>query len=386
MLRFVLLVYAALFRQPLRTALTVLSVATAFVIFGLLQGFMLGFHELVENNPDEHLQVVNRTMSAGLFTLPISHARAIEQMEGVASVVTITWFSGYFQEPTKPVGGFAISDIGFLRENSEFYQIEPGIYADFERLRTGAIVGRELALEHGWEVGDQVPVVGPPKADGTDAWFLDIVGLWHNDTQEFEARQVILHFDFVEEGRAAMKGQVANLIVLADGSLPSATLSAEIDASFLNSSFPTRTASFRTVASTQLDQVGEVQFYVNGIVGGALFIILIATGGTMAQSVRDRQPEFAVLRSVGFRSWLIAILVVCEALIICAVGALVGLAVSYFASPAVFAYIDFMTYVELPASVFGYGLAASAVLGLVSMVVPLTHLYRLNTVDALAGR
>lgn len=386
MLRFLPLVYSALLRQPLRTLFSMLSVAAAFVLFGLLQGFVLGFQQLVDESSDQQLQVLNRTMSLGLYSLPVAHARAIERMEGVRSVVYMTGFGGYYQDPRNRVSAMAISDITFLVENNDFFQIDQQTLAEFEQFRTGAIVGRDLAEQHAWSVGDKFPVTGMPRNDGSNVWFLDVVGFWDNDTEDFEALSVIVHYDYVDEGRVDQKGTVSNLIVVSNGSRPGADVSAEIDDHFLNSSVPTRTASFQAMASARLDRVGDVAFYVNGIVGAALVIVLIATGGTMAQSVRDRQPEYAVLRSFGYPVRLIAALTVAEAQVICVGGASMGIGVAFLGASVVFEYIEFMSYVELPLSVLGYGFAAAVTLGMAVTAIPLLHLRRLSTVDALAGR
>ncbi len=103
------------------------------------------------------------------------------------------------------------------------------------------------------------------------------------------------------------------------------------------------------------------------------------------QSIRERIPEFAVLRSFGYRMTVLAGLAVCESVLICVVGALIGLGISFAISSFAFQLLQFMA-VSLPWTVVGYGLVVAVTMGIAGAVLPVIRLARSSVVDALAGR
>jgi putative ABC transport system permease protein len=116
-----------------------------------------------------------------------------------------------------------------------------------------------------------------------------------------------------------------------------------------------------------------------------MFTLLFLTGNTMAQSVRERIPELAVLKTYGFSNVAVMSLVLGEALLLCTVAAGIGLGIASVIAPVIFREIG-AGGLSLPWSVFGVGLAISAGVAVVSAVPPAWRVQRLNIVDALAGR
>ena len=78
----------------------------------------------------------------------------------------------------------------------------------------------------------------------------------------------------------------------------------------------------------QLKQLGDINFIANAIVGAVLFTLLFLTANTMMQSVRERTPELAVLKTLGFSDGKVLTLVLIEALLLCMFAAAVGLALA----------------------------------------------------------
>src|SRR4030095_4626959 len=123
---------------------------------------------------------------------------------------------------------------------------------------------------------------------------------------------------------------------------------------------------------------------VNAIVGAVLFTLLFLTGNTMMQSVRERIPELAVLKAIGFSDGVLTALVLVESVLLCLVAALLGLA----AAAAVFPVTASLGIGggALPSSVIVFGVAIALVLALVSGLPPARRVQRMTIVDSLAGR
>ena len=103
-------------------------------------------------------------------------------------------------------------------------------------------------------------------------------------------------------------------------------ISAQIDKLFENS--PDETQTQTENAQAQLKQIGDIGFMVNAIVGAVMFTLLFLTGNTMMQSVRERIPELAVLKTLGFTGGTISALVLIESVLLCLFAAALGLGLS----------------------------------------------------------
>jgi putative ABC transport system permease protein len=114
-----------------------------------------------------------------------------------------------------------------------------------------------------------------------------------------------------------------------------------------------------------------------------MFTLLFLTGNTMMQSVRERIPELAVLRTLGFSGGAVCALVLVESLLLCLAAAGAGLLLSGVAITMIGAALGAGA---LPPAVIIGGLAVAVVLAIVSGVPPAVRAQRLNIVDALAGR
>ena len=99
-----------------------------------------------------------------------------------------------------------------------------------------------------------------------------------------------------------------------------------IDRLFANSAHETRTRSDQERAEATAQQMGDIAFFTNAILGAVVFMLLLLTGNTMRQSLHERIPEFGVLKAMGFSSAQCFALALAEALAIYLLAALVGLA------------------------------------------------------------
>ena len=119
-----------------------------------------------------------------------------------------------------------------------------------------------------------------------------------------------------------------------------------------------------------------------------LFMILLLTGHGMAQSVRERLSEFAVLRTVGYSTAGIVALVFAEALVPLILGAGLGLGLAALISARIPKLLPSLALPEpyLSPTVMVQALLAVILLTLLSVILPALRLRRLDVAAILAGR
>jgi putative ABC transport system permease protein len=378
------LIWAGLWRKKTRTVFTMLSVVVAFLLFGLLQGINAGFSTVLENlNVDRLYTSAKTNMTDGL---PISYANRIKSIDGVRALSHWTYFGGYLRDARNPIPAFATDPVPLFQIYKEI-KIKPEYIEAMRKTRTGVLVAEPLAKANGWKIGDRVPLgtsIWTTK-DGSSNWQFDVVGTF--DASEYGAGfpSFYINYDYFDEARAFGTGVVHYYLVGMKDPRQAAEISRKIDAMFENSSNETRTQTESALAQMQIKQLGDINFIANAIVGAVLFTLLFLTANTMMQSVRERTSELAVLKTLGFSDEKVLTLVLVEALLLCIVAALVGLALasSVFMSGGLRAIFGNFT---MPLIVIGMGVGMALVLAVVSGLPPAWRAKRLNIVDALAGR
>ena len=377
------LVWAGLWRKKVRTILTMLSVVVAFLLFGLLQGINLGMDHVFQSLNVDRLYVQSRiSMSDGL---PLSYLKQIRSVPGVRAVTHWSYFGGFYQNVQNNLPVFAI-------DASTQFAVYPKIkipndqVAAMRRTRTGAIVSAEIAARYGWKIGDKIPLQTSiwTMKDGSDTYPVDIVGIM--DIAAYNAGSFpafYINYEYLDEARAFGNGSVLYYIVSIDDPRRGSAISAAIDALFANSSNETTTQTEQVFAQSQIKQVGDINLIANSIVGAALFTLLFLTGNTMMQSVRERIPELAVLKTLGFSDRKVLALILLEAVFLCVFAGLIGLGLARMAFLMMGSLFGALSP---PALVMETGLGIAILLAVVSGLPPAWRSTRINIVDALAGR
>ena len=381
-MKYLPLVWAGLFRRPLRTTLTFLSMSVAFLLFGVLHGVTAGFDSAINAMSDTRLRVQHR-MSITRW-LPLAQLAQIERVPGITHVSYYGYFGGYYKDPKNQIGGGAI-------DMKTFFQVWPELELPAEQreamlhTRTGVVVGAELASKYGWKIGDRVPIGTPiwRRPDGTYNWTFNIVGIYRFKDDSLPANELWMNYDYFTEG-GGYNGHVTMYIASIDRPENSARICKAIDALFQNSSDPTRTQNEKDWVRTRIRSAGNIGFMVNSIIGAVLFTLLALTGNTMMQSVRERIPELAVLKTFGYRDGVVTALVLTESVLLCLTAAACGLLIAAAVFPSVFLRLG-VGAAPMPASVSAAGAAIAVCLALVSAGVPVWRALKLNIVTALAA-
>src|SRR5207237_7773818 len=102
-------------------------------------------------------------------------------------------------------------------------------------------------------------------------------------------------------------------------------VAAAIDAKFENSPDETKTMTEKDWNIGFVKQFGDIGLIVRWILFAVFFTLLLVVGNTMAQSVRERVPELAVLKTLGFTDGSVLGFVLAEAVALCLFGGLLGL-------------------------------------------------------------
>jgi putative ABC transport system permease protein len=378
------LVWAGLWRKRVRTVLTLVCVALAFTLFGALHGVSAAISGIVDAMSDTRLRIMSRVNITQ--PLPLAHVARIATVPGVEGVSYYNFFAGYYQEPGNGVDVGAIDVETFDAIYPEI-QLEPRFIEAMRQTRNGALVGEDLAAERGWKIGDRIPLGSAvwTRKDGGSAWDFEIVGTYRSPSGKVPTTELWMNYAYFDEARANANGTVTLIFVKIAEASRAAQISEAIDTLFANSMNETQTQNEKDWLRGQIAQIGDLGFFINAIIVAVMFTLLFLTGNTMAQSVRERIPELAVLKTYGFTDAAVMTLVLFEALLLCAVAAGIGLGIAAVISPAIYRAIG-AGGLALPWSVVAVGLGIAALVALVSAVAPAWRVQRLNIVDALAGR
>ncbi len=383
------LIWSSLWRKKTRAWLTLLSLICAFLLFGLLQALSVFFTAGADFVGASRLVVQSRVSFTD--SLPIRLLPEIEAMPGVKAVSHDQWFGGVWGE-NEQLFVFA-NDPERLRTTYPEWKLTDAEWEAFKTTRTGAIVGRNVANAEGkgWKVGQKIPIKSNifPKKDGSMAWEFDIVGIFDGIDESWQAQTNLVYINHAYFTEAAQFGSgfagVFN-VVLDDPDQANAVAQA-IDAKFLNSPNETKTQSEKDFNKGFFAQIGDIGLIVSLILVAVFFTILILTGNTMAQAVRERIPELAVLKTLGFNNGTVTALVLIESLILCALGALVGMLLASFAITGLAAQApQFFGTVRASGAVWLQAFLAMTALALAVGLPPALKAGRVKIVDALAGR
>ena len=378
------LIWAGLWRKRVRTTLTFLCVVVAFLLFGVLHGVTAAIEDIIGAMSDTRLRIMSRVNISE--ALPLAHMARIESVSGVEAVGFYNFFAGYYQDPTNGVDSGAI-DVERLNATIPEIELSKEHIEAMRRTRNGALVGRDLAAQRGWKIGDRIPLQSAvwTRKDGASEWLFEVVGFYGSGSGKVPTTELWMNYDYFDEARAFGNGTVTLYFVTISDAKRSAEIAEAIDEQFKNSPFETQSQNEKDWLRAQVNQIGDLGSFINWIIGAVFFTLLFLTGNTMMQSVRERIPELAVLKTYGFSNTAVTSLVFAEPLLLCLLAGGIGLGVASIVSPALYRLID-AGGISLPPSVFVVGIVFAALVALVSALPPARRVQRLSIVDALAGR
>ncbi len=387
-MKYLPLVLASLLRRKTRTLLTVLSILSAFLLFGLLSAVDVLFNSTTESEAGTTRLIVQSRTS---FTqsLPLRMAPELEAVEGVVDVSWQQWFGSQYQSPRNQIFGFAVPPDRWKRMYPEWVLSDDEARA-FVDTRTGIVVGRGLAERFNWSLGQRVPIQSNifPQRDGNKTWDFDIVGIFDGIDETFQsqtANQLFINFDYFREANQFGQGFAGIYIIRVASADLMESVAAAVDARYLNSDIETKTQTEQEFQLGFARQIGDIGMIVRAILSAVMFTILLLTANTMAQSVRERIPELAVLKTLGFGDTTVLLLVLAEAFALVALGGLAGMGIASVLGPGLTTGFGFPP-LQMGAQVWLLALLAMLVMALAVGLLPALRARRLSIIDALAGR
>jgi len=376
------LIFKNSMRHKLRTSLTILGLVVAIFSFGLLQTVVDAWYAGAEGASNTTL--VTRNKTSLVFPLPLSYQARIRAVPGVSGVGFANWFQGTYKDPKNFFAQFAISGESYLNIYPD-YLLPAEDRAAFLKDRKGCIVGRKLADQYGFKVGDIIPLKGTIYPGN---WELVVRGIYDGEQSTTNTATLFFHWDYVNETMKKVaprrSNQIGVYVVQIDQPENAAAISAAVDKEFANSLAETLT---ETEKAFQLGFVSMSEAIVVAIrVVSFVVIIIIAAvmANTMAMSARERLGEYATLKALGFGPGFLTLMILGESLLLSAFGAALGIVILFpfaaFLGKVMGTMFPVFEVSQL--TVIQQVLAALAI-GAVAAIAPTIRAVRINIVDGL---
>jgi putative ABC transport system permease protein len=377
------LLWAGLWRKRARTIFTLISIVIAFLLVGAMSGIAASFHLVLDQARLDRVVVTDRFGGS----MPIAYLERVARVPGVTRITAFNGLPGFYRD--SQTGRFFIQmvDENYL----SVYPETPIMPEQFARLRqtpTGIIINQLLANRFDWKVGDRVPMQSVTPNKDSKSWTFDILAVVPPNPNDPGFEQAWGNLSYMDAARGDENGRVVAILLLtADVARASQTANA-IEALFENSSVPVNAVQEQLNVANQLQGFLNMDFVTRAVSAAALFMILFLTTNVMVQSVRERIPEFAVLKSLGMSDRGVLTLVLTEALFPYLIGAALGLALSYAVAPIArqaFPRLGIFTPLITP-TVIVSGLLLAVITAVLGALPAAWRVKRLPIADALVVR
>jgi putative ABC transport system permease protein len=385
------LVWAALWRKPAEAVLIWLAVTCSFTLFGLMVGLHATYDRLIENSRMDRLYVNARFGNASPMgiLMPFALRDQIARVDGVSAVSAVDYLRGYYRDPHQRVSIYAVDE--HMRDAWPELPLTAAQWDQLFATPTGIFISPLRAATLELKAGDHLPLITPSviRDDGAPFWDFKVLGIMPN--MPGNESLILGNLTYVDNSLPPALHSYAWEFKLAVRDATKANdISVRIDQELANSSSPTLTIPDKVAEIDAVNSGISVASKTWPVAAAGIFMILLLTANGIAQSVRERTPEFAVLATLGFPQATLMGLVLAEAAIPCVLGAGIGmgLAVLLVRLPTGYLPTDLASLPKptLSTGVFAFSLACALLLALVSAVIPLQRLRRMSVIDALAGR
>ena len=379
-MKFLGLVLKSAKRSKRRTLLTVMSVAIAVFLFAALRAVLDGFNAGAEAASSTRVVTIRSTSL--MFQMPISHLETIKSIPGVQDVTYASWFGGIYKDPKNFFGQFAVDPEGYLRMYPEI-QLTPEERKAFLDDRTGCIIGEGLARTYGFKVGDKITLqVGIPLYGQRDYDFT-VRAIYRSGGAAVDNQSMMFHWKYADE-RSMLKGQIGWYVTQIANPDQAPQIMRAIDEKFANSPYETKTDTERAFQTSFVSMFGNLNLLLGSIALAVVITTLFVAANTMAMSVRERTTEIAVMRTLGFPSATIFLLVAGEGLLMATVGGILGIAAARtIVNPRFLNAGGFIPEIGVNNTNVLVALALSVAIGVLAGLIPATMASRLKIVDAL---
>ncbi len=320
---FFILVWRNSFRKKMRFWLTCISVMVAFFLFSTLSGVN---HALTVNvSESNQYRLITSHKISLTQSLAINTQQKIAALAGVKQVSYASWFGGYFQNEKNQLAVTAVGHENYFELFPE-YQIPQLQLENWQKTRTGIVIGQALADKYGWEIGDQVPLSSSiwMNKSGSFNWSFIIAAIYKNKKQSAENNKVFFQHAYFDRGRAYAKNSVSWLSTEIKPQANVDSVIQSIDHLFAHTNSPTRTTTEQVFIKEQAQQFVDMAMVINIVVIAVFFTLLLIVCNTMIQTIRERHNESAMMKALGFSSMSLIQSIYFESLLLLGLGAGIG--------------------------------------------------------------
>lgn len=359
-------VFKQVVRQRTRSLLTIAGVAVAMFLFSGIQALQRGAEAATQTSARDTELVVYRKDRYCPFAsqLPESYLDQIARMPGVASVVPMKIVVNNCRTSLDVVTFRGVPEERFIDAYQSKLKLLSGSFDEWKRRSDAVLMGETLAARRGLRVGQSF------DAAGVRAY---VAGIVHSDEPQHE-NVAYAHLDFLQ--RASSKGGLGivtqfNVRVTEPAQLE--PVARAIDELFANDRAPTQTYPEKAFVARAAGDVLEIVRFTRWLGWGCLAAVLALVANAIILAVRDRIREHAVLQTLGYRTGLIAQLILVESSTLAFAGGLVGsaLAVAALRYTSLSLSVDGLSIpISADAATLLIGLAISVALGIVAGMLP----------------
>jgi len=370
-------IYRNLFRNPLRSILTMLLTGAIFFFVATLLSILANF-EAAENSGEGQNRLGIQSAISLATMLPIAYEQKIEKVPGVTVVSKMQWLGAYYKEQKNFFANFAI-DHDKIEAVWDDYAIPPDQLEAFKADRQGAIVGPGLVKRYGWKVGDRVTLTGTIFPFNPE---LNIRGVY---THKIDDSSLFMRMDYFRQAMNDL-GEVGMFWVKVDPGADMAKISDDIDALFVNSESQTETVTEKEFQRQFISMIGNIKLLFTIVSICAVFMVVLLAAIAMSMSARERVTEIAVLKAIGFPRGLVLTLMLIEFVLLAVAGGAFGV----FAAKFIYKAIDMTALTQgflLNFGVNGQTIATciggAAIVGLLAGGLPAIRAANISVVDGL---
>lgn len=378
-MKYAKLIFRNLFRNKLRTILTLVLMAAIFFFISTLLAILANFEAASNSGEGQNRLGVQSAISLA-NPLPHSHEAKIRTLPGIVDTGKLQWVGAYYQDPKNFFANFAL-DHDKLETVWDDYKVAKDELDAYKADRTGALVGPELLERYGWKVGDRVTLIG------TIFPFNPEVTIRGTYDHKFDTSSFFFHYDYFHEATKEITGSTVGTIwVRVRDPKDMAGISQQIDDMFKNSEYPTETFTEKEFQQQFMAMIGNIKLLFTVVSLCSIFMVVLLAAITMSMAARERVTEVAVLKAIGFTRGMILTLMLVEFVTL----GLLGGALGTFGAKIAYKFINMTEVTQGFLVAFGVNtetvltcLAAAAIVGLLAGGLPAMRSARLSVVDGL---
>jgi putative ABC transport system permease protein len=373
-------------RNKIRTSLTVGSIAFSLFLFTLLRAVVTSMRDVAANSAQQ-LRLVVRQKTTMTKLLPLAHGPKIAALPDVQAVCAVRWFGGRLADSPAQFPSLAAERAALPAAYPDL-ALQPDELAAWQAERNAALVGCGLAKRMGWTRGQRVVLRGtiPPYP----ALEFRIVGV---TAAPAYPNLFVLALDYLLETLRAdtvlppdYKDGVNFYWVKVRSAAAFDTVPHAIDALFAHSPDRTRTEAEEAFVAQFTQMFGDIPRMLSAVGLVVIAAILLVAGNAVSMTIRDRMPELAVLKAIGFSSLRLTLLILGEAAALGLAGGLLGCLPAWLAfggSADTGLSMPYFPIVNVSAAGAAAGLATGVLVGVLAGLAPLRHVAHLSVTATL---